>query len=680
MHTATGKEGFKERLVTCSPDITRVFGFPIIEGNADCLNEPEKVIIPQSLAKHLFGEKSAIGQSIHAEQSIWTKNREDFTVGAVYRDFPDNTQLRNAIYTAMDSEQFDNWEQSNYLCYILLDNKSSAGLVADNFNRNFDYARLGWDNRKFELVPLTDVYFRNELQDNTVLVTGSKTTTNILMFVGILIIIIAGINFVNFSIALAPMRVRSINTQKVLGCSDTKLRLSLLSEALGISLLAYLCCLVITWYLGESNLLSFFNTDMHLHNHIKPVLITGGIACLTGLLAGLYPSFYITSFAPVLALKGNFGNTPAGRHLRTILIGFQFVITIGLIIISFFMQLQNRYIQNYSFGYNKDSIIVVELNDNLHDNHKEEYINRLKSFSGIEDVAFSSQKLGARDNYSTYSMTYKGETIRYFLLPVSSNFFSMMGIPVIEGDYPKQTDDATGRTSFFFSKQMKEQYGIELGEELSPNQYLSGFTEDVKFSSLRTGVDNLVFAINYPWGKQKFSYILLKAGGNYHLAVEHILKTVSDIDPIYPVKLEFYDEIFGQLYQKEQTVSKMITLFGILSILVSIVGVFGLIVFETQYRRKEISIRKVHGATVGEILGLFNKLYIRIIVVCFVIASPVAYFFVVRWLQDFTFKTPVYAWVFAVVLLIVLFITLAIVNFQSWRAATNNPANSLKIE
>ena len=289
--TGTGKEGFKEKVVTCSPEITRVFGFQLIEGNANCLNDPEKVIIPQSLAKRLFEEQSAIGQNIHAEQDIWTKAREDFTVGAVYRDFPENTQLRNAIYTAMNSDNINDWDRSNFLCFVLLDNKNSGGLVADNFNRNFNYTQLGWDNKKIELVPLTDIYFRNELQDNQILVTGNKTTTNILMFVGFLIVVIAGINFINFSIALAPMRVRSINTQKILGCSNTTLRLSLLSEAFGISLLAYLCCLVIVRYLGESNLLSFFNADMHLLHHPKPVLITGGIACLTGLAAGLYPSF-----------------------------------------------------------------------------------------------------------------------------------------------------------------------------------------------------------------------------------------------------------------------------------------------------------------------------------------------------------------------------------------------------
>ncbi|MCL1932205.1 MAG: ABC transporter permease [Candidatus Azobacteroides sp.] len=679
LETDKGKEGFKERVVTCSPEITRVFGFPLIEGNADCLNDPEKIIIPQSMAKRLFGNKSAVGQSIHAEESIWTKGLEDFTVGAVYRDFPENTQLHNAIYTAINSEQINNWGASNFLCFVLLDNKNSAGLVADNFNRNFNYAQLGWNNKKIELVPLTNIYFRNELQDNTILITGSKTTTNILMFVGILIVIIAGINFVNFSIALAPMRVRSINTQKILGCSNTALRLSLLSEAFGISLLAYLCSLFIAWYLGESNFLSFFNTDMHLLHHLKPIGITGGIACLTGLLAGLYPAFYITSFAPVLALKGNFGNTPSGRRLRAVLIGFQFVITIGLIIVSLFMQLQNRYIRHYSYGYNRDQVVVVELNDKLYADHKEEYINRLKSFSEIEDVAFSTQKLGSRDGYTTNTLTYKGEQISYFYLPVSPNFFSMMGISVVEGEYPKQTNDESGKTLLFLPQRMKEQYGMELGEELFPNTLLTGFTDDVKFSSLRTGADNLIFLVNSS-RQMPVSYIRLKAGSDYHAAIEHILQTIADIDPIFPVKLEFYNEIFDQLYHKEQTLSKMVTLFGILSVFVSIVGVFGLVVFETQYRRKEISIRKVHGATVGEILGMFNKLYIRIIIACFLIASPVAYIFVIRWLQDFAFKTPIYAWVFPAVLLIVLVITLAIVNFQSWRAATSNPVNSLKIE
>ena len=172
----------------------------------------------------------------------------------------------------------------------------------------------------------------------------------------------------------------------------------------------------------------------------------------------------------------------------------------------------------------------------------------------------------------------------------------------------------------------------------------------------------------------------MKAGTNIYDAVNHIKKTLADIDPSYPFDVEFYDSLFNQLYHKEKSLSKMISLFSLLAIFISIVGVFGLVIFETQYRKKEIGIRKVHGATVGEILTMFNKAYIRIVLFCFVIAAPISYYGVKKWLESFAYKVPVYWWVFILALIIVSTITLITVTFQNWRSANDNPVNSIKSE
>lgn len=176
------------------------------------------------------------------------------------------------------------------------------------------------------------------------------------------------------------------------------------------------------------------------------------------------------------------------------------------------------------------------------------------------------------------------------------------------------------------------------------------------------------------------SYIRLKAGTDVHAAVEHIRKTLADIDPSYPFDIEFYDTIFGQLYHKEENLRSLITLFSLLAILISLVGVFGLVVFDSQYRRKEIGIRKVHGATLSEILEMLNRQYIYIVLMCFILAGPIAYYGIQKWLESFVYKTPVYWWVFGVALLIVLAITIGTVTFQSWRSANTNPVKSLKSE
>ena len=209
--------------------------------------------------------------------------------------------------------------------------------------------------------------------------------------------------------------------------------------------------------------------------------------------------------------------------------------------------------------------------------------------------------------------------------------------------------------------------------------HVAGFIEGVKISSLRTFTRPLVFIVT----KRQVTpvcYIRLAAGSNVEDAVAHIQQVIADIDPAYPFTIEFYDTVFNNLYHKEQYLKKMITLFSLLAIVLSIVGVFGLVVFETQYRRKEIGVRKVFGATVGEILNMFNKSYLRIVAICFVIAVPFAYYGVHKWLESFSDKTPIYWWVFALAFVIVAAITMLTVTFQNWKAANENPVNSVKSE
>ena len=199
-------------------------------------------------------------------------------------------------------------------------------------------------------------------------------------------------------------------------------------------------------------------------------------------------------------------------------------------------------------------------------------------------------------------------------------------------------------------------------------------------SLLREGESNIGFVtgkLPYPLTT---SYIRLKAGADVDATVSHIYKTLADIDPAYPVEIEFYDAVFNELYHKEENLRSLITVFSILAIIISLVGVFGLVVFDTQYRRKEIGVRKVHGATNSEILKMLNRSYIYIVLVCFALATPIGYYGIKKWLESFAYKTPMYWWVYLAALTIVLVITIGTVTFQSWRAANANPVDSLKAQ
>ena len=636
------------------------------------------------MADKLFGEDiSAVGKTLRAEENIWTKSAKLFTIGAVYKDFPENTQLRNVVYTAIDPDyNINNFSSSNWVCYLLLDNPAMADEVADNFNRHFDFKKIYHEGEQIRLVPLTDIYYMNETQDGGTFRSGNKEVTALLFGIALLIVIVAAINFTNFSTSLTPLRIKSINTQKVLGSSDTLLRRSLLIEAALISFIAWLVSLVIVWGLDWAEALPFIEADLSLVSNLPIVFLCGIVALVIGWLAGIYPAYYITSFPPALVLKGSFGLSPSGRKLRTTLICVQFVVSIVLIIGACFVQIQNSYMRNFSLGFDKDQVAIVELNETMYNKHHDTYVNRLKENPGIEDVAFAMEKVGSKDGYNTNGGNYKGKDFQYFIIIASSNFLRVMGIPVIEGRDFSKADELSDHVSYIFNRTAMEGLDMQVGDAFDSysSGHLIGFSDDVKFTSLRGGEDNIAFLVGNFGYSLPISYIRLKAGSDIHAVVGHIQETMRELDPSYPFNIEFYDEIFNHLYRKEENLRDLVTVFSLLAIIISLVGVFGLVVFETQYRRKEIGIRKVHGATVGEILLMFNKAYLRIVGICFVIAAPIAWQGVRMWLEGFAYKTPLHWWVFLIALLIVTVITLLTVSFQNWKAANENPVNSIKSE
>ena len=410
-----------------------------------------------------------------------------------------------------------------------------------------------------------------------------------------------------------------------------------------------------------------------------------GISVLLGLVAGLYPAWYMTSFQPALVLKGSFGLSASGRKLRTALIGFQYVVSIGLIIGSSFIQIQNNYMRSYKLGFDKDQIAMVTLGMETVKKSGDLLVNRLKEYAGIEDVGFASTLVGASDVYSSNYFSYNNNGFGSEIIDVSWNFLDVMGIPVISGRNFNRSDAQSDSTyACVFTKRVLDfvpdmEPGCSLAKNWMGTGNIVGFIDNIKVSSLRSEDKPLLLKVKAN-NILPVSYIRMKSGTNVEEAVAHIHRVITDIDPIYPFEIEFYDTVFNNLYHKEQYLKKMVTLFSLLAIVLSIVGVFGLVVFETQYRRKEIGVRKVFGATVGEVLNMFNRSYLRIVSICFVIAVPFAYYGVYKWLENFSDRTPIYWWVFVLAFGIVAGITMLTVTFQNWKAANENPVNSVKSE
>lgn len=679
------RTGYRENAWEVTPGLLDVIHFDMLEGTAQALDEPGSVILPESMAKKIFGNETAVGKQLIAPNVEMNAQ----IIKGVYKDFPRNSALQNVIYVAMNpKENYDNWGNWNYFFFVRLDDPANRENVLDNFKSNFNAKEVfgnefewgGEESFDLRLTSLPDVHFLNNVDFDS-MPKASRQTLLVLFSIAFVIIIIAGINFTNFSTALTPMRIKSINTQKVLGSSDRMLRGSLLVEAVGVSTFAYLLSLLFLYVVPKTPVASLVDADISFG---AQSMIIAGTAVIVGVLAGLYPSYYVTSFPPALVLKGSFGLSLAGRRMRSVLVGIQFVASFVLIIGSLFMYLQNRYMQNAPLGYDKEEMIIVHLNNKINKD-RDAFTNQLKSFSGVEDVTYSQFLLSSQDQYMGWGRDYNGKNINFQCLPVSSSFLKVMGIEVKEGRDFRPEDDQKETGCYIFNEKAKAQLELKLNEQIDGDEII-GFIPDIKFASFRQEVTPMAFYLwgKYQWGQEgnyyNAAYVKFKAGSDLRAGMEHVRESLKKFDSEYPFVVRFYDEVLQHTYEKELKIGSLITLFSLVAIFISIVGVFGLVVFESEYKRKEIAVRKVLGSTTGEVLYMFNVSYFWILLICFVLGAPVAWYGVHRWLENFAYRTPMYWWVLPLAFLAIGMITFLTVTYQNWHVANENPVKNIKSE
>ncbi|MCL1936800.1 MAG: ABC transporter permease, partial [Candidatus Azobacteroides sp.] len=286
------------------------------------------------------------------------------------------------------------------------------------------------------------------------------------------------------------------------------------------------------------------------------------------------------------------------------------------------------------------------------------------------------------DVYMGWGREYQGKAINFQCLPVHPSFLKVMGITVDEGRDFRDDDRLSRQGKYIFNEKARKEYDLQLNTMIDSDEII-GFIPDIQFTTFYTTPTPMAF---YVWGTQNwgdqtaFAYIKVNAGSDMREAIRHVRNTLSKLDSDWTFNVRFFDEAIQNVYQKEQHLTLLITLFSAIAVLISIIGVFGLIVFDTAYRRKEISVRRVLGSSITEIITLFNKIYLILLAICFLIACPITYYFISKWLENFAYQTPVYWWVFLLGGLIVLLITLLTVSAQSYRAAVRNPTKALNLE
>lgn len=583
-----------------------------------------------------------------------------------------------------DTDKND-WRNWNYICYMRLESPSAAPeiekLIWQIFVKNFPTLKQDSNISQFiRLTPLTDAHFSTVGNKSA----SSRTTIYLLIYVSFLIVIIATINFMNFSLAETPMRIKSINTQKVLGATTRSLRLTLITEAMLISFTAFILALIWIAILKDFGLQELVNARLTITEHPMLLLATFGLSLLMGLMAGLYPSYYVTSFPPTLVLKGSFGLSPQGRILRTALVCIQFFVAYMLIIGVGIMYLQSRYIRTSDYGYDKDAIIVGNMTKETQ-SQTDAVVGELSQIPGVKGVAFSEFVLSSADNYMHWGRSKGDKYIQFDAFPVDCRYLDVMGIRIVEGRRPKPGDEDV----YIFNEFTRKKYPwLKVDQPAPDDNLVIGFCENIKYSSFRNDDTNQTMAFLIPgkkfaqwgWEWRNFVNVRISAGVDKIEVIQSLQKTMEKFTPGHDFNFRFMDEVLDANYRNELRFTKQILLFSLIAIAISLTGVFGLTMFESEYRRKEIGIRKIMGSSTTQILYMFNRRYILILTGCFIVAAPFGWWIGQHWLQGFAEKTPVSPWIFILSFLLVTLITMLTITVQSWKNACENPANSIKTE
>ncbi len=677
---------FNEPVMTGFGNFIKVFQPEMVAGSTDALEKKDNVLIPVSMAMRMFGSTDVVGKMLfRGKQS----DNKPVTIGGVYKDFPENSQIGNYIFMPFDPDiDKNNWGNWNYTCYYRLNNPANVSEVEKlAFQKLMKIApeelQEGLQEEKdnadfFHLIPLSEVHF-SKIGNKS---ASSRTTVYLLICVSFLIVIVAAINFTNFSLAETPMRLKSINTQKVLGAKTSSLRGGLIAESVLISLIAFAVSLVLLLAVRNSGIQDLVTADLSLGKHLPLLAATFGISILIGVLAGLYPSFYVTSFPPALVLKGSFGLSPKGRKLRTALVCFQFFVAFMLIIAIGIMYTQSRYIRTSEYGYDKDDIVVGDVTQDAR-NQKDAVVSELSRISGVEGVAFSQFVLNSQDTYMSWGRGEGDKNINFACFPVDEHYLDVMGIRITEGRNFKPSDNGV----YIFNEAARKKYPwMAVDMPATPGDWnVVGFCENIRFSTFRNNDIAEPMAFIYVskaklWSYENIVNVRISAGTDKVAVIRSLQKAMEKFTPGHDFNFRFMDQVLDNAYRNELRFTRQILLFSLLAIVISMIGVFGLTMFESEYRRKEIGIRKIFGSTTGEILRMFNKRYLYILIGCFIVAAPFGWWIGQHWLEGFAERTPIRAWIFLASFLLVTAITMITVTVQSWKNANENPANSIKTE
>ena len=682
-----------------------VFGLELVAGNWDDWINGITYAVSESAAQRLGVQ---VGDVAKLRKQDWRGiSMEDAVIVAIYKDMPANSDAASFdMCYNIGKQGLDNWSEWGYNYFVKLregadpvafDEAAKPAMKDANMRANgIDPTSLSeeelaqWEesvnNIKLHLMKLTDTYFAKNI--NAPGKTGNRTTTMTLLAIAIVVVVIAFINYINFFFAMVPIRLRNINTRKILGSSRFSLVMSFVGESVTMVVIALALALAVVTLFRQSTLAALIDTPLHFGQNWGIAALTVGSGLLVSVAASLYPALFATSFNPAFALKGTLGTTQKGKAFRIGLIGLQFTVSIALIICAIFVHEQRQFMLNRDMGFDKEQLLTVMTTARISYLEHETTENRLKADAAIKDVAWGDGPF-VLDERMGWNRDFKGGKVHWQCYPVSWNFLDFMGMGMADGRKFTPADEQSENGVYILNETAQKMYDIQVGDQIQGHTdglaEVAGICKDFNYSALRNEIGPFALYVfgKKPWRPCMQLFVRTEAGVDVPAVMKRIQTILNELDPDIAAEdfdVQLFDQTLQSQYKKEQNLSKLVTLFTILAIVISLMGVFGLVMFETEHRRKEIGIRRVHGATVGQILAMFNSRFVKIVLVCFVVAVPVSIVIMRRYLEGFAYRVPLHWWVFALALLAVLGVTVAVVTLRSLRAATVNPVKSLRTE
>ena len=685
------REGDRESAISVSSVLVdstlfNVFPFEWVEGSAQGFTAPGAIVISEAVAKTFFGSENALGNS------LLTTGGATARIVGVFKDTPRNYSLHYGIFENLGDEWMYDSSEWSFEAFVRLKDPSQAEETASSMldelqkYRNSDSAEVLEKFRKgFRITRLHDAHYETDVRASKF--SSNKAITVTLAVIATLLILIAIINFINFAFAEIPFRIKNINTRKVLGEGRGSLIGRQLLHAGLIALIAFaLACLIMHIVAGTS-WASYVSDSLALKDNVGFLALMLGVALVSAVIAGIAPALYSTAQPAALVLKGSYAMSVKGQALRNILVGLQFVLSFLFILMALFVGVQTKYMMHKDMGFRQEHMLQVGCGYYAGGAH-ESLKDKLLQNPSITDVTFADNMI-VSDGKMGWGRTVDGKQIYTEVLPVNDDFLQFFGLQMVDGRGFQRSDHQSEQGCMIVNETFIRMYPqFHVGSLMGGHQgetEIVGIVKDFNFKSLQHPMGPLAL---YIWGKEpwrNFSVMYVKTvpGTDFQDISDYIKESVCAFDPTRKpdqVSVRLLDEWIGNMYQSEQTLGKLIAIASFVALLIAIIGIIGLVFFETQFIRKEIAVRRVNGATVGSILQMINKKYLIMAGASFVIAAPMAYWLMTAWRKGFAYQAPVSVWIFLAALLAVAAITLAVVSLQSWRAANANPVESLKNE